>query len=82
MCIYGKYCCLVLQGVTYAPEIHRTRMCTEYTCYKRYVIISYEVQDTNGVFENSRTPVDGGGGTRMEDVRLSRGRSCAYNLPK
>ena len=33
------------------------------------------------VFENSRTPVDGGGGARMYDVRVSRGRSCAYELP-
>ena len=50
MSIHGKYCSLVLQaGVTYAPEIHRTSMYTEYTrtYYKRYVI-AYEVQDTYG----------------------------------
>ena len=65
MCIHGKYRCLVLQGVTYAPEIHRTSMYTEYTYYKRYVI-AYEVQDTYGFRkQHSRTPVDGGGGARM-----------------
>ena len=36
---------------------------------------------THVVFENSRTLVDGGGGARMQDVRVSRGRSCAYDLP-
>ena len=37
---------------------------------------------THMVFENnSRTPVDVGGGARMLDVRVSRGRSCAYDLP-
>ena len=36
---------------------------------------------THIVFENSRTPVDGGGGARTLDVRVSRGRSCAFDLP-
>ena len=36
---------------------------------------------THTVSENSRTPVDGGGGARMYDVRVSRGRSWAYGLP-
>ena len=31
---------------------------------------------THMVFENPRTPVDGGGGARMLDVRVSRGRGC------
>ena len=56
-------------------------MYTEYTYYKRYVI-AYEVQDTYGFRkQHSRTPVDEGGGARMLDVRVSRGRSCAYDLP-
>ena len=36
---------------------------------------------THTVFKHSRKPVDGGGGARMEDVRVSRGRSWAYGLP-
>ena len=53
MCINGKYRCLVLQGVTYAPEIHRTSMYTEHTYYKRYVIAYEKYKTQHMVFENN-----------------------------
>ena len=57
-----------------SPDKHVHRM---HVLYKRYVV-AYGVQDTylGMVFENPRTPVDGGGGARMLDVRVSRGRGC------
>ena len=55
----------VLEGVTYAPEIHRTNMYTEYRYYKQYVI-AYEVYKTYMVFENN-TP----GHPQMEAVVLA-----------
>ena len=63
--------------VTYAPEIHRISMYTECTyCTINGMLLHTEYKTHVVFFENPRTPLDGGGGARMLDVRVSRGRGC------